>query len=305
MIGPLAIFVAAALGTAPVIASAIVRHETLRSMAASASKGVLLLANASGGVLIYSSDIREKNPPLLGTITTGAPRPTGVWVDRHQTLYVVNDDFPNSSISEYKHGSMKPFRTITAGLSSPQHVAVGNDGTVYVDDIGIGTIVLTVYAPGSTTPTQTVNVEAQSGGHQAGGLAFDPNGNLLVATFTEDFGGQGEVFRIDPKTFTVSNLNLQSDQGPAIGTDAAGNLYVAQKHVSPHQILVYPPGKTTPSRSLFNHGYVFGMTVSHNGTVYAPTFQLVTSEFAPGATQPTNEFDPQGGVVDAALASSW
>src|SRR5271155_5590391 len=54
------------------------------------SKRVLFVSNLDGGIRFYSADIHEKTPPLLGTITTGASRPEGVWVDRKDTLYVVN-----------------------------------------------------------------------------------------------------------------------------------------------------------------------------------------------------------------------
>jgi hypothetical protein len=62
-----------------------------RPRALKSSKRVLLVSNLDGGIRIYTANIHAQNLQLLGTITAGAFRPGGLWVDSKDTLYAVND----------------------------------------------------------------------------------------------------------------------------------------------------------------------------------------------------------------------
>jgi sugar lactone lactonase YvrE len=262
------------------------------------------VSNIIGGIRIFSADIHQSNPPLLGTITNGTTRPEGVWIDRNGTLYVANaEQYPrNASLAEYKQGATSPFRTITSGLYAPAAVAVGDDGTVYVNSVdGNTTGKVVEYARGKLKPKRTVTLPDPGYSLTPGGLAFDQNGNLLAATLLNST--TVHVFKIAPGSSHVIDLGLQGVGGPAIGVDGAGNLYTAGLYL----VAVYPPGAISPSRTFPLNFYANGLAVAHNGTLYV-VGNLTVAEFAPGASSPTNYIDTdygETGTFDAALGAQW
>jgi hypothetical protein len=288
-------------GNPPAAALAGTRAPLMGSV--SRANGVLFVSNLSGGIRMFSADIHEPNPPLLGTIATGTTRPEGVWIDRRGTLYVVNgEQYPTqANIQEYKHGASSPFRVITSGLFAPASVAVGADGTVYVNAVNGHTGEVVEYAPGAVTPERTIALPDPGYSLTAGDLAFDQNGNLLAATLANTV--TIHVFKIARGSSQVTDLGLQGAGGPAIGVDGAGNLYTAGLY----QVAVYPPGATSPSRSFPLSFYANGLTVARNGTLYV-VGNLQVAEFAPGASTPTNYIGTDYGetlTFDAALGSQW
>lgn len=262
---------------------------------------VLFVSNLDGNIHIYSADIHESNPPLLGTLTQGATHPQGVWIDRKDTLYVVNSEqYPTqANVVEYKRGASSPFRTITDGVLAPGAVAVGRDGTVYVNTITeLDAHVVVVYAPGATTPEQTITLTSPQYGPAAGGMAFDPQGNLLVATFGN--ADEVHVFKIAPGSSQATDLGLQGTGGDAIAVDGAGNLYAGG---GDYFVAVYPPGATSPSRTIPNGFAAYGLTATSNGTLYIVGDDVV-AEYPPGASKPINTIDTLYGetfTFDAAI----
>jgi sugar lactone lactonase YvrE len=268
-------------------------------------KPLLFVSNSAGSIRIYSADIHQSNVQLKRSITNGATRPEGVWIDAKGTLYVENgEQYPvQADIEEYKQGAKSPFFTITDGLDSPGAVAVGSDGTVYVNQLGElngGTIgVVVVYAPGQKTPERTIPLNpTPEYGMNAGGMAFDQQGNVLAATLGN--AEEVHVFRIAPGSSQATDLGLQGYGGAAIAVDGAGNLYSGG---GAGFIAVYPPGATQPSRTIPATFYINGMTASSDGTLYAVA-NLDVAEYAPGASAPTNYIDTDYGdtlTYDAAL----
>ncbi len=264
---------------------------------------VLFVSNLDGGVRVYSADIHEPNPPLLGTITQGATHPEGVWIDRKDTLYVVNaEQYPiQANVVEYKRGTTSPFRTITNGILAPGAVAVAHDGTVYVNTITeLNEHVIVVYAPGATTPKQTITLTSPQYGPSAGGMAFDPHGNLLAATFGN--ANEVHVFKIAPGSSQATDLGLQGTGGDAIAVDGAGNLYAGG---AGYFVAVYAPGATSPTRTIPNGFAAYGLTATTNGTLYVVGDNAV-AEYPPGASAPINTIDTLYGetfTFDAAIGS--
>jgi sugar lactone lactonase YvrE len=177
-------------------------------------KRLLFVSNLIGSIRIYSAGIHKFDVQLKRTITTATSRPEGIWIDRKGTLYVENgEQYPTQAdIEEYENGATSPFFTITDGLNSPGAVAVGSDGTVYVNQLGekddgqIGVVV--EYAPGKKTPKRTVKLNpSPEYGIDAGGLAFDPQGNLLAATIGN--ASEVHVFKIAPGSSKATDLGLQ------------------------------------------------------------------------------------------------
>jgi sugar lactone lactonase YvrE len=285
------------------------------------SKRVLFVSNLDGGIRIYSADIHKKNPPLLGTITSGASRPEGVWVDSRDTLYVMNASSGSQgpSLSEYKRGATEPFRTIITGLlDNPGAVAVGNDGTVYVNSVSDSetapsplsqdgpTGAVVVYAPGKTTPKATIDLpQAAEYGLTAGGMAIDKQGNVYAAN--EGNASVVNVFKIVPGSLQVTDLALKDPGGEAIAVDGSGNLYTGgfAGGYSGYFIAVYAPGATSPSRTISLGFQTYGITAASNGTLYVVANNEV-AEYAPGASEPINTIGTLYGetfTFDAAIGS--
>jgi len=311
---------AATVGGSPVMGKPVVPPTASRSGAKS-SKRVLFVSNLDGSVRIYSADIHQKNPPLLETITSGASRPEGVWVDSRDTLYVVNasNGSQEAKLSEYKRGATVPFRTIITGLlDGPSAVAVGNDGTVYVNSVsdsetapnplsqGGPTGAVVVYGPGETTPKATIDLpQAAEYGLTAGGMAIDKLGNVYAAN--EGNAAVVNVFKIVPGSLQVTDLALTGPGGEAIAVDGSGNLYAGgfAGGYAGYFVAVYAPGTTSPSRTIPLYFQAYGITATSNGTLYVVGDDDVY-EFAPGASDPTNVIDTLDGetfTYDAAIGS--
>jgi hypothetical protein len=284
---------AGAPGAPPVMRGA---HPAGEARNASGRGQVLFVADLSKTVVYFTANIHAKNPPRLGQISDGIVRASGVWIDREGTLYVTNFDSSIHSLVEYKRGDSAPFKTITNGLFTPGAVAVDRSGNVYVADFEETVL---YYAAGADSPAETIQIPR---GNHTGivGLAFDPKGNLLVGTAGVEGAGNNAVYSVVPGSWKVTNLDLQSPPGGAIGSDRAGNIFAGG--VSGY-ISVYPPGAQAPSRSINagTSGFYSDLVVTANGTIYWPNYQFGGMyEFASGASSPTNVFSGGNGV-DAAV----
>jgi hypothetical protein len=274
---------------------------------AQAPKPLLFVTNLDGSIRLYPADIHNSHAKLVGTITKGATRTEGDWIDSKGTLYVENGaQYPaQADVEEYKHGATSPFRTITQGLDMPGAVAAGSDGTVYVNQLGEaggGTIgVVIVYPPGGTTPERTISLNpTPEYGMDAGGMAMDAEGNVFAATVGN--AGEVHVFKIVPGSSQATDLRIQGYGGSAIAVDGAGNLYTAGFSGF---IAVYAPGAILPTRTILANFSVYGMTAKPNGTLYAVADRFV-AEYAPGANTPINYVDTLHGSTfsyDAAIGS--
>ena len=86
------------------------------------------------------------------------------------------------------------------------------------------------------------------------------------------------------RDLNLADLNV-IDLNPGLGLDGKGNIYVGGLL---NGINVYPPGSTTPSRSI-SAGSSHFFTVGSDGALYDPT-QFDVLEFAPGAGSPDITF---------------
>jgi hypothetical protein len=251
--------------------------------------------NFAGEVVAFPGGLGAHNPPVLRTIASGTQRPFGMWVDSAGTLYVVNipDGEPTTGVSEYHPGATLPFRVLTQGLVFPTSVAVDAAGNVFVNqrqgDGGSGDFV-TVFPPGKLQPSRTIDLHFAGYDLQAGGMAFDKHGNLLVAA--ANFRVGLHIFKVAPGSSTATELHLSItgtqdiSSTPGVAVDGAGNLYVS----SLGSIAVFAPGATTASRFTTKGANL--IAVLPDGTLYASTGSGV-DEYKPGANSPTNSITDQ------------
>lgn len=273
-------------------------------------KNVLFVSNLLSNVTAFPAGLRKSNPQAMETITDGTARPEGMWVDRHGTLYVVNgvNGRVPVSVAEYKLGKTSPHRVIEDGLIAPTAVAVARDGTVYVNDAHeTVTGVVVVYAPGQLTPERTITLPDPAYALQPGGMAFDVNGDLLVATLAPE-NNAVHVFSIAPGSSNPVDLGLQGAGGPAIAIDHAGNLYTAGTPNDNGNVAIYAPGTTTPTRTFELGPQISFITVAADGTLYAAVLDQRTgvtgvAEVAPGADSITNLIDKGNSTYGVALGS--
>jgi hypothetical protein len=230
---------------------------------------VVFTSYLAKSVYYFTADIHAKNPPALGEISQGVTRAQGLFVDRSGTLYVSNDTSP-ASVVEYERGTSSPSRTITSGLRAPGALVVDASGTLYVADTAQRGGIVQVYPAGQNTPGKTIAIPNQGGNSSIGGVAFDPRGKLLAATFNIE-RGYGDVYRVAPGSSQPVNLNLIGIPGNALGADKSGNVFVGG---AGGEIAVYAPGATTPSRyvNAGKAGFYSDFDVTPNGTIYWPNY---------------------------------
>jgi sugar lactone lactonase YvrE len=268
----------------------------------------LYVTNLDGSVLVYSANIHRPNPPVLRTITAGLTRAFGVAVDAAGDFFVVNSQNGGSSVAEYKVGARSPFLTIRQGLDAATAVTVDAKGTLYVNSATHTATrdAIVVYAAGATRPLKTITLPVKTYQVIAGGLAFDTQGNLVVAVTLLHARGHVNtlLFQIAPGAGRAEQLRLNGVPGAAIAIDGSGNLYAA----GAMSLAVFAPGDSNPSRILTLAGTPTLLTVASDGTLYVPeqvgqNNSPVIEEFAPGAPTATNTFSgpPGSSLIDAAL----
>jgi sugar lactone lactonase YvrE len=266
-------------------------NGSVKSVPKTTSGRVLYLADIDGQpgvgqILVYTADML--NPQFIRAITTGTGRPFGLWVDSKNILYVANE--PNkypSSITEFKPGASSPFFLITNFKGYPGSVAVDAKQNVYVNESVQDEGFVQVYAPGSNTPSRTIDTGVGGYAFDPGSMAFDPQGNLLVA---EQARFQLHIVKIRPGSSHATPLNLDllgnNITGPGMGVDAAGNIYVASSGSG--SVSVFPPGKTEPARTI-SPVAAYGLTwVTPRGAVFQASGESTVAEIPEGSNSPSN-----------------
>ncbi len=212
-------------------------------------------------ILLYNP--KTPNPSPQGTITDGIDRPIGLAVDKHGTLYVVNQD--NNTLTVYSHGKTSPRLTINNGLDGPYGVAVDSHGDVFASNLNNATVV--GYKPGATTPFETMDFTNLG---QPVGVGVDGKDNIWVACDTTS-----EVFEIPAGTSTPINSGLTGLNGP-IGVSFGPKDVIYVSSFSNGNVEVYKYGATAPF-----------LTITNGIELSGPTLNAVTSR---GAFFQTNQF---------------
>jgi hypothetical protein len=250
---------------------------------------VLYIANIDGQpgvgeILVYNASM--KHPQLMRSITSGTGRPFGLWVDSKNDLWAANqtDKYP-ASVTAFKPGASSPFFTISSFKGEPQSVAVDAKGDVFVNESYEDEGFVQEFAPGSTIAERTIDTGVGGYAFTPGSMAFDPKGDLIVA---EQAKLVLQLVEIVPGSSTVTPLNLDlgnSINGPGMGIDRAGNIYVASSTGA--SVSIFAPGQTEPSRTISNVPS-YGLTaVTPDGALYQASGEYTVTEIGPGSSAPT------------------
>jgi hypothetical protein len=217
--------------------------------ASTCGKSLVYVTSYDNSVYVYDQTHNAKTP--CGQIT-GATNPQGLFVDRHQNLWVaMSGDCKThpSSVLEFAPGNPTPVKTLQDSAGSATDVAVDNaSGTVYVTNFFNYTTgcasgnngVVEVYANGSTTPTSTLSDPNMN---YAVNDAVDNRGNLYV-TYLHINGpsGSGQIDEWIGGNGSPVNLGITLQAPGGIQTTASGALLVCDQSVACGD---FAPGSTT------------------------------------------------------------
>lgn len=231
------------------------------SSEAVAAKALVYVADL-GDMSIHIFHQQGKNQQPIGTITDDLAFPAGMTVDTKGNLYVADESQVGSQwmVPVFAPGQTSPSKTYTTDLSSPTDVAVAKDGTVYISNFNeLHDGWVAVYPRGKTA--HEYRLSDFSGGSPLT-LALDAHGNLYVL-YDINSQGSSAVNEYAPGAKTGTNLNLTFSFGGGIQVDKSGNVLVAQQ-LGPPAILVFPPGKTLPSKTIYerNDDQPFSMAIN-------------------------------------------
>jgi sugar lactone lactonase YvrE len=237
-----------------------------------------------GQILVYTAN--TDTPQLLRTISNGTGRPFGLWVDSENILYVANE--PNKyqgSVTEFKPGASSPFAQISDFKGYPASVAVDSQGNVYVNESYEDEGIVQEFAPGSGTPERTIDTGVGGYAFLPGNMAFNKKGELIVAEQAEL---KLQIVQIAKGSSKVTSLGLDLDgnniNGPGMGIDKAGNIYVASSNTA--TVSVFARGQTEPSRTISPLTAYGLMNVTPQGYVYEASGESSVTAIAPGSSSP-------------------
>src|SRR5579863_2451340 len=252
-----------------------------------------------GQIHVYPAAM--KSAQQIRTITNGTGRPFGLWVDGRNILYAANlaNKYP-SSITEFKPGASSPFFQINNFKGYPESVAVDAQQNVYVNESFEDEGFVQEYAPGSNTPLRTIDTGIGGYAFTPGSMAFDPQGNLIIAEQARLVLHIVKLARGASKVVPL-NLDLGSNiNGPGMGIDRVGNIYVASSTGA--SVSVFAPGQNEPSRTISSVG-AYGLTwVTPEGAVYQASGEGTLTEIARGANSPTYALSCQCSAQGAAVS---
>ncbi|MBV8531553.1 MAG: hypothetical protein JO104_09565 [Candidatus Eremiobacteraeota bacterium] len=186
-------------------------------------------------VEVYSQGV--SNPTPCRKIKTGVSNPEGIYIDAKGTLYVGN--YTGSTVTEYPHAGKVPAITITTS-APPYDVFVGVDRTLYVAEPTMDQVA--EYPLGATTPSLTLAI---NGG--AYGMATDNQNNLYVS-YLSNSDGVSHVEEFAPGATTGNDLGFTVSFAGELKLDKHNDIIIGDRNND--VIDIFPPGATTPSRTI-------------------------------------------------------
>jgi DNA-binding beta-propeller fold protein YncE len=259
----------------------------------------------SSSVKIYAR--KGRGPAIIGTLVRAINHPGSLCFAPDGTLYVPNEK--GATIAVYPFGRSTPSKVLTADKGGPTGCAVDAEGNLWVADF-IGHKVYE-FIGGKDKIGAAIEVSCPDS------IAFDASGNMYVGLlgFTAlglcspahiEVFAPGQTVPFESITSGLYGEALLNDI--AIGPD--GTLY-AVAEAGQTDVLVFPPGRTIPSRTLaFGDHRVVYLATSTSGRLYAgendlakKPFTYEITEFPPGARSPGRWRITQGLRMISGLAA--
>jgi hypothetical protein len=222
----------------------VVRGNGPRYAVKKGAKLVYVSNLGNGAIDVYDQKGKTQQP--IATITDGILGPGGLTTDDKGNLYVSDEGQISGkwTVEVYAPGATSPTKSYTTDLSSPTDAVVAKDGTIYIANFnGFSNGWVTVYPKGNVKKEYRLS-DYQSGAPLS--VAVDKQQNLYVMY---DYNQSSAVNEYAPGAKTGTNLNLAFGSGGGIQVDPAGNIIIAQQ-LDPSEFLVFPPGKTQPSKEI-------------------------------------------------------
>jgi sugar lactone lactonase YvrE len=192
-----------------------------------------------------------------------SPDLTNLYVSSYQRGQVIRYDYDHAS------GTANNPQVFATGLASPNAIVTSPDGgTIYVSNLG-GIGVSRFYVDGSSAgpPLQFPPPSMPSDPPPLSGLAFAPNGDLLVGVFQDSSGANGAVGRWNGTASTLEFLvdpisNLQGASGLLVHED---HLYVSGMFAGNIKRFDLADGEPDPTFSISGLGFPNGLIEAPNG----------------------------------------
>jgi hypothetical protein len=169
-----------------------------------------------------------------------------ITLDKNDNLYVASaatSGKQNGSVAIFAAGSSTPTAHITAGVELPLALTLdASERNLYVaNEGGAKGGWVSVYS----TSTHKLLRKIRKGMQRPVGLALGPGGNLYV----NNYAGTVTVYKAGTSTL-VQTIETGIYSPVQIAFDGAWNLYVANFSPGGGSIIIFPPGQTTPSRTI-------------------------------------------------------
>jgi hypothetical protein len=201
----------AALPGAPSSAAASDAHRPASARrAASASNGVLFVADSANDQIMVLSLTGQRPYSQIATIQSGVNQPMPVTTDKAGNLYVGN--LGDNTVKEYLHGAKTPSVTVK-NVYAPLGLAIDAKGNLWVSqrpsaNAYFGVVDEYAYNAKSKTfatkPSETLSGTGIAALVAPHGLTFDSAGNLFIA----DPSRHGYIFEVATGTTTVKAVEL-------------------------------------------------------------------------------------------------
>ncbi len=237
---------------------------------------------------VYAPPFTAAPTPVIDikSVLSKLSTPGGIAIDKHGTVYVINDTCCYVTIYSQPLTVLSTPTTqfnLPVGASNAYSLALDAAGDIWT--AGRGNNAIYEYTPPFTnTSTPALTLTAANGLTNAIGIAFDAAGHMAVANETSS-----QLLIYNPP-FTGASMPAATitlpNQGQGVAFDASGNLYVTF-FVDPSGVTVYKPPFTNGQLPAFT----FAPTALHDSGF--PTFDGLGDLWVPNSGNHTvTEFSP-------------
>jgi hypothetical protein len=181
----------------------------------------LFVSNSASAVLAF----KNQSYKSAGEITDDVNGSDGIWVDKHQNLYVSN--FNSATVTEYAPGGSSPICTYY-GMVDPINVTTDDAGNVYVVDFYVDENPGYIDKFAQCSSTMSTQYPISSGPQ---GVAVDRHGDIFVSyyshggAFVEFKKGSSQPTALGATTVLPGGMVLDKNAN-LIAEDAAGSIDV-------------------------------------------------------------------------------